>query len=51
MKFRYDTYCGLYCGACPVILAIEENRLEEFAEKTKPQSNLRAIFQTLDLSQ
>jgi hypothetical protein len=31
MKFRYDTYCGLYCGACGVIVAMKNNRLEEFA--------------------
>jgi len=33
MRLRYDTYCGLYCGACPVIAAIREDSLEKFAEK------------------
>jgi len=27
MEFRYDTYCGLYCGACPFLLATERGRL------------------------
>jgi len=27
--YRYDTYCGLYCGACEVLHANMENRLDE----------------------
>ncbi len=36
MKVRYDTYCGLNCGACPVGLANEredENTLKSMAEQ------------------
>ncbi|MFP4344939.1 MAG: DUF3795 domain-containing protein [Anaerolineales bacterium] len=31
MSFRYDTYCGLYCGACPVLLAGQRGELEALA--------------------
>jgi hypothetical protein len=33
MAFRYDTYCGLYCGACPVLVANETGQLAETARK------------------
>jgi hypothetical protein len=33
MQFSFDTYCGLYCGACGVIHAVENGTLEEFAKK------------------
>jgi len=33
MKFRYDTYCGLYCGACDVIIANEKGTVQETAQK------------------
>lgn len=33
MKFRYDTYCGLYCGACDVFIANEKGTLEESAKE------------------
>lgn len=29
--YRYDTYCGLYCGACEILRANLENCLEEKA--------------------
>ena len=29
--FRYDGYCGLYCGACPQFLATQNNTLEALA--------------------
>lgn len=32
---RYDSYCGLYCGACEVLLANERGLLEEKAKKWK----------------
>ena len=35
MEFRYDTYCGLYCGACKVITSLKEDRLPELAEKAR----------------
>ena len=25
-EFRYDTYCGLYCGACEIMKAYRENK-------------------------
>ncbi len=33
MKFRYDSYCGLYCGACAVLIANREENLEEKAQE------------------
>ena len=27
MKIRYDTYCGLYCGACAVLIANETDEV------------------------
>ena len=33
MKSRYDTYCGLSRGECPVIVAMQNNRLDEFAKE------------------
>lgn len=33
MTFRYDTYCGLYCGACSVLVANETEQLTEAAGK------------------
>ncbi|NLG79739.1 MAG: DUF3795 domain-containing protein [Firmicutes bacterium] len=35
MAPRYDTYCGLYCGACDTLLANEEGRLGLLARKCK----------------
>ena len=39
MKYRYDTYCGLYCGACDVLLANEKGEVEKKAKewKMKPE--------------
>jgi predicted RNA-binding Zn-ribbon protein involved in translation (DUF1610 family) len=39
MKFRYDTYCGLYCGACAILLANERDEVEKKAKewKMKPE--------------
>lgn len=31
MEIRYDSYCGLYCGACPYLLATETGTIKEFA--------------------
>ena len=28
MKTRYDSYCGLYCGACPVLAATVKGEVE-----------------------
>jgi hypothetical protein len=33
MQFRFDSYCGLYCGACGVIHAVEKGTLDAFAAK------------------
>jgi hypothetical protein len=32
MGFRYDTFCGLYCGACDVLVANEEGAVEVIAQ-------------------
>ncbi len=42
MKFRYDSYCGLYCGACSILIANESGMLEEKAaewEMTKEDAS------------
>jgi hypothetical protein len=31
MGFRYDTFCGLYCGACDVLQANQDGMVEELA--------------------
>ena len=31
MKKRYDAYCGLYCGACEILLMNELGKIEEKA--------------------
>jgi ribosomal protein S27AE len=33
MEYRYDTYCGLYCGACPVLVANQKGTIEELASR------------------
>ena len=33
MESRYDTYCGLYCGACDVLRANEEGTVEQAAQE------------------
>ena len=33
MSCRYDSYCGLYCGACPVLGANERND-QDWIKKT-----------------
>ena len=33
MLFRYDTYCGLYCGACPALVANEAEQVPETARR------------------
>ena len=33
MSYRYDTFCGLYCGACPALQATKGGRLEGIAEE------------------
>lgn len=32
MEYRYDSVCGLFCGACDVLLANKANQLEEMAK-------------------
>jgi predicted amidophosphoribosyltransferase len=32
MEFQRDGYCGLYCGACPNLLATENGTVEELAK-------------------
>jgi len=33
MEYRYDSYCGLYCGACGIFLANMKNRVEDLAKE------------------
>lgn len=33
MEFKYDSYCGLYCGACSVLAANKEGNVKEAAKK------------------
>ncbi len=33
MKERFDAYCGLYCGACPIMVANIKGEVEEKAAK------------------
>ncbi|MGB2698538.1 MAG: DUF3795 domain-containing protein, partial [Candidatus Zixiibacteriota bacterium] len=39
MEFKYDIYCGLYCGACAVLLANEKGEVEKKAKewRMKPE--------------
>ena len=32
MDYRYDAYCGLYCGACYVMLANEKGTIEKIGK-------------------
>ncbi len=32
MIYRYDSYCGLYCGACDTLQANREGRINELAK-------------------
>jgi hypothetical protein len=32
MDYRYDTVCGLYCGACDVLLANEKHEVASLAK-------------------
>ncbi|HEY8464483.1 MAG TPA: aminoglycoside adenylyltransferase domain-containing protein [Bacillota bacterium] len=42
MGFRYDSYCGLYCGACNTLIANMENRVDKLAEILgRPPEELR----------
>lgn len=54
MDFRYDSYCGLYCGACDVLVANEKDEVEKAAKawNMKPEqlrchgckSTINAVF-------
>ncbi|MBN2383365.1 DUF3795 domain-containing protein [bacterium] len=33
MKFRYDTVCGLYCGACKAVMANQTGTVEALAQE------------------
>ncbi|MBN1551194.1 DUF3795 domain-containing protein, partial [bacterium] len=39
MTYRLDAYCGLYCGACPVLIANKTGTVEAAAAqwKVKPE--------------
>ncbi|TYB31750.1 MAG: DUF3795 domain-containing protein [Candidatus Mcinerneyibacterium aminivorans] len=41
MELRYDSYCGLYCGACPFFNATVEGeeKLDKLYEKIKENNN------------
>jgi hypothetical protein len=32
MSFRFDSFCGLYCGACETLIANMENKVNELAK-------------------
>ncbi|MDK2879301.1 MAG: hypothetical protein PWR06_2017 [Thermoanaerobacteraceae bacterium] len=32
MSFRFDSFCGLYCGACDTLIANMENKVNELAK-------------------
>ena len=38
MEYRYDTHCGLYCGACAVLLANQQDRLRHAAAEWEMQT-------------
>lgn len=42
MEFRRDGYCGLYCGACPNLLATEHDTLDALADirRSKPEDQI-----------
>jgi hypothetical protein len=35
MAFRYDSYCGIYCGSCPFLMGSERNELDTLVKKMK----------------
>lgn len=39
MDFRYDTFCGLYCGACDVFIANMNSKVEALAQAWKMDLN------------
>jgi hypothetical protein len=43
-EFRYDTYCGLYCGACDILLAYkkgkEQNIIPQWSDLPAPIRNI-----------
>ena len=47
MKTKYDAYCGLYCGACYVMLANEKGTVEEVG-KDKKQISIRTYTMVID---
>lgn len=46
--FNYDSYCGIYCGACDIMVAYQTGRRTAFASFWK-ESTVKAIQQTLGL--
>lgn len=39
MKTKYDSYCGLYCGACEILFMNELGNIEEKAKEWKMSIN------------
>jgi len=39
MNSKYDSYCGLYCGACEILLMNELGKIEEKAEEWNMKIN------------
>ena len=37
---RYDSYCGIYCGACEIVHEERNGRLEEFAKRAEKPPEL-----------
>jgi len=35
MEYRYDSYCGLYCGACPALVGTARGQAAELAKEEK----------------
>jgi predicted RNA-binding Zn-ribbon protein involved in translation (DUF1610 family) len=35
METRYDSFCGIYCGACDILIANEEGNVDPLAQKWK----------------
>ncbi|MCD6326593.1 DUF3795 domain-containing protein [bacterium] len=41
MEYRYGSYCGIYCGACEIVIARKNGQLEDLARRAeKPVEQL-----------
>jgi hypothetical protein len=39
MEYRYDAYCGLYCGSCTAFLATKNNTTKKLAQEWQMDEN------------